>query len=114
MPLCIRVAIAAICRGWFDPPTSMTASSLQNRAVTLFCAISFFHAALALSQGTGLTGQYYDTATFTTLRTTRVDTEFDFAWGTGIPAGTTITNGDTFSVAWSGQIEPEFSELCTF
>lgn len=27
----------------------------------------------AFSQGTGLTGQYYDTATFTTLKTTRTD-----------------------------------------
>jgi autotransporter-associated beta strand protein len=68
----------------------------------------------ALAQGTGLTGQYYDTATFGTLRTTRVDAEVDFNWGTAIPAGTTVTNADTFSVAWSGQIEPEFSELYTF
>ncbi len=71
-------------------------------------------APLATAAGIGLTGQYYDTATFGTLKTTRVDAEVDFNWGTAIPAGTTITNADTFSVAWTGQIEPEFSELYTF
>lgn len=68
----------------------------------------------AFSQGTGLTGQYYDTATFGTLKTTRTDAAVNFSFGTAIPSGTTITNADTFSVAWSGQVEPEFSALYTF
>ncbi|MFM7180319.1 MAG: PA14 domain-containing protein, partial [Verrucomicrobiales bacterium] len=71
--------------------------------------------AVALAQsGTGLTGQYYDTATFTSLMSTRTDASVSFNFGTGIPAGTAITNPDTFSVAWSGQVEPEFSGLYTF
>jgi hypothetical protein len=70
---------------------------------------------LALAQsGTGLTGQYYDAATFTTLKTTRTDATVDFSFGTSIPSGTSITNADTFSIAWSGQVEPEFSGLYTF
>ncbi len=68
----------------------------------------------AFSQGTGLTGQYYDTATFGTLKTTRTDATVNFSFGTAIPSGTTITNADTFSIAWSGQVEPEFSGLYTF
>ncbi|MBK8092972.1 MAG: autotransporter-associated beta strand repeat-containing protein [Verrucomicrobiaceae bacterium] len=68
----------------------------------------------AFSQGTGLTGQYYDTATFGTLKTTRTDATVNFSFGTAIPSGTTITNADTFSIAWSGQIEPEFTGLYTF
>ena len=68
----------------------------------------------AFSQGTGLTGQYYDTAAFTTLKTTRTDVAVNFNFSSGIPAGTAITNADTFSIAWSGQIEPEFSGLYTF
>lgn len=68
----------------------------------------------AFSQGSGLTGQYYDTASFTTLKTTRTDASVNFAWGTAIPSGTALTGADTFSVAWSGQIEPEFSALYTF
>ncbi len=62
----------------------------------------------------GLTGQYFDTATFGTLKTTRTDATVNFDWGTTIPTGTAITNADTFSVAWVGQIEPEFSQLYTF
>lgn len=68
----------------------------------------------AFSQGTGLTGQYYDTDRFGTLKTTRVDASIDFSWGAAIPSGTALTSGDTFSVAWSGQVEPEFPERYTF
>ena len=68
----------------------------------------------AFSQGTGLTGQYYDTATFTTLKTTRTDAAVNFNFSNAIPSGTTITAATSYSVAWSGQIEPEFSGLYTF
>jgi PA14 domain len=65
--------------------------------------------ASAHAQTTGLTGQYYDNAGFTALTTTRVDATVNFNWDTSAPSGTAITNGDTFSVAWSGKLEPEFS-----
>jgi hypothetical protein len=68
----------------------------------------------AFSQGTGLTGQYYDTATFGTLKTTRTDATVNFSFSTAIPSGTTITAATSYSIAWSGQIEPEFSGLYTF
>jgi autotransporter-associated beta strand protein len=64
--------------------------------------------------GTGLTGKYYDNSDFTSLKTTRTDATVDFNWGSAIPSGTALTSADTFSVAWSGQIEPQFSELYTF
>lgn len=70
--------------------------------------------AVLAQSGTGLTGQYYDTASFGALKTTRTDTTVNFNWGTAIPSGTAITSADTFSVAWSGQIEPEFTALYTF
>ena len=38
----------------------------------------------------------------------------DFDWGTSIPAGTALTSGDNFSVRWTGQMEPQFPETCTF
>ena len=62
----------------------------------------------------GLTGEYFDTAAFGTLKATRTDATVNFNWAAAIPSGTAITNADTFSVAWSGQIEPEFSQLYTF
>jgi autotransporter-associated beta strand protein len=74
-------------------------------------------AAMAAAQtGTGLTGRYYDDHTFTAaaLVTTRTDASIHFDWGTAIPSGTALTSGDTFAVAWTGQIEPQFTELYTF
>jgi len=70
--------------------------------------------AARLDAANGLTGQYYDTAAFGTLKTTRTDATVNFDWGTAIPAGTALTSADTFSVAWTGQLEPEFSQLYTF
>ncbi|MCU0795797.1 MAG: PA14 domain-containing protein [Akkermansiaceae bacterium] len=70
--------------------------------------------AVLAQSGTGLTGKYYDNTDFTSLKTTRTDATLDFSWGSATPSGTALTSGDTFSVAWSGQIEPEFSELYTF
>ena len=69
--------------------------------------------AMRLHAANGLTGQYYDTATFGTLKTTRTDATVNFDWGTSTPSGTSLTSGDTFSVIWTGQLEPEFSQLYT-
>ena len=80
----------------------------------LTCLVFLISTVVAFSQGTGLTGQYYDTAAFGTLKTTRTDATINFNFGTAIPSGTAITNADTFSIAWSGQIEPEFTALYTF
>jgi hypothetical protein len=62
----------------------------------------------ASAAGTGLTGEYFDTSDFTTLRLTRLDPVVDFTWGTAAPTNT--MSADTFSVRWSGQIEPRYSE----
>ncbi len=62
----------------------------------------------------GLTGRYYDENDFTSQKTSRTDATVDFDWGTSIPAGTALTSGDNFSVRWTGQIEPQFSETYTF
>ncbi len=80
-------------------------------AIALITAL----ASVASAQtGTGLTGKYYDVSTFATLVTTRTDATVNFDWGTAIPSGTTITDADYFSVVWTGQIEPEFTEPYTF
>lgn len=60
----------------------------------------------------GLTGKYYDTATFTTLKATRIDPTVDFAWGTGAPLPG--MGADTFSVRWTGRVVPRASETVTF
>ncbi|MCX6904346.1 MAG: PA14 domain-containing protein, partial [Verrucomicrobia bacterium] len=62
--------------------------------------------------GTGLTGEYFGDTNLTTLKLTRTDGSVDFNWGNGFPVPTVGTNN--FSVRWSGQVRPEFSETYTF
>jgi len=50
----------------------------------------------------GLTGSYFDTASFTSLKVTRVDSRVAFGWGTAAPA--TGMGADTFSVRWTGKV----------
>ena len=81
----------------------------------LVVVLLFVLAISAFAQtGTGLTGKYYDDTTFATAVTTRTDASINFDFGSAIPAGTAITAPTTYGIAWSGQIEPQFSELYTF
>jgi glucose/arabinose dehydrogenase len=67
---------------------------------------------LAGGTGDGLMAAYFNTINFTGTAITRVDPTVDFAWGTGSPAA--AIDADTFSVRWTGQVEPQFSGQYTF
>ena len=56
----------------------------------------------------GLKGEYYNNKDFTDLELTRTDSKLDFNWGKGSPDP--LIDVDTFSVRWTGQIEPLYSE----
>ena len=62
--------------------------------------------------GTGLRGEYFVNRNLTTLAATRVDATVDFNWGRGSPDP--ALGPDTFSVRWSGQVVPAYSETYTF
>jgi hypothetical protein len=62
--------------------------------------------------GTGLTGAYYNNVDFTGFSVVRNDATLNFNWGAGSPHGQ--IGADTFSVRWTGQIQPRFSEAYTF
>ncbi len=62
--------------------------------------------------GTGLKGEYYDNIDFTNLKVTRIDPTVNFDFGEGPPDSS--IEPDTFSVRWTGQVQPEFSETYTF
>ncbi|HEX2748225.1 MAG TPA: N-acetylmuramoyl-L-alanine amidase [Verrucomicrobiales bacterium] len=68
--------------------------------------------AAASGSGSGLRGTFYDNSDFTALRRARIDAGINFAWGTGSPSST--MQADTFSVRWTGQVEPRYSQTCTF
>lgn len=76
----------------------------------------------ASPNGTGLFGQYFNRAntTYTSannfnpldLLLERVDPQIDFNWGSGTPDAS-LTNPEAFSVRWTGQLLPQFSETYT-
>ncbi|CAG7658647.1 hypothetical protein PAECIP111802_07110 [Paenibacillus allorhizosphaerae] len=61
--------------------------------------------------GTGLKGEYFEQTTLTDLKHTRVDSQVEFDWNHNSPAPG--VRGDEFSVRWTGQIEPLYSETYT-
>ncbi len=67
---------------------------------------------LAGGSGTGLLGSYYNNIDFTALTLSRTDATVDFNWGSGSPDPS--LGVDTFSVRWTGRVEPLFSETYTF
>jgi hypothetical protein len=58
--------------------------------------------------GTGLQGDYFDEEAFTSFKVRRTDPTVDFSWAFAAPAPG--VDPDTFSVRWSGEIAPRFSE----
>jgi hypothetical protein len=66
------------------------------------------------NNGSGLTGLYYpNTALTAPAVLTRNDGTVDFTWYAGSP-GAGITSGTTYSVMWTGQVQPVYSETYTF
>ena len=62
--------------------------------------------------GTGLNGEYYDAINFTQRKLTRTDGTVNFDWASGSPDPAIAP--ETFSVRWTGQVQPQFSETYTF
>ena len=60
----------------------------------------------------GLKGDYYNNSDFTAFVLSRVDGEVNFNWYNDSPDPS--IGADTFSVRWTGQVEPRFSETYTF
>lgn len=54
---------------------------------------------------TGLRGQYFATTSFTNLYATYTDPYINFTWG---------SEGDNFSIRWTGQVQPQHSQAYTF
>ncbi len=60
----------------------------------------------------GLTGKYYDTAAFGSLKLTRVDPVLNFSWGAAAPVAG--MGADTFSMRWTGNLLAMSAETYTF
>lgn len=62
--------------------------------------------------GNGLLGEYFDNSGFVSRFLNRIDPTVSFDWGSSAPAAG--MGVDTFSVRWTGRLEPRFSETYTF
>jgi lysophospholipase L1-like esterase/chitodextrinase len=65
-----------------------------------------------LASGTGLAGAYFARTNHTLAKFSRTDARIDLAWPGGTPHHKLGTDG--FSVRWTGQVLPKFSEYYTF
>ncbi|MDH4444994.1 MAG: PA14 domain-containing protein [Akkermansiaceae bacterium] len=91
-------------------PTKSKFLSIRKLTALLLLLLATFRAEAA----NGLTGCYFDNDDFTSQVTLRTDATVNFNWGASIPEGTALTSGEYFSVRWTGQIDPQFSETYTF
>ena len=56
--------------------------------------------------------EYFDNKDFTNLKVTRVDPQVNFNWGPGSPDPS--IGADTFSVKWTSQVLPDYTQAYTF
>jgi RHS repeat-associated protein len=61
----------------------------------------------------GLKGEYFDNPDFTNLKLTRTDATVDFAWP-ALSSPDPSIDSESFSVRWTGQVQPLYSENYTF
>ncbi len=105
--------------------TGLTASSLYNWYVVPRNAVGAatgcnsnttnFTTAFApvVGTGTGLKGDYYNTADFSgAIYQSRTDATVNFDWGTGSPY--LFIGSNTFSARWTGFVQPLYSQTYTF
>ncbi len=62
--------------------------------------------------GTGLRGDYFDNSDLTNLKLTRTDANVNFNWS--YSPDPWLIAADTFSVRWTGQVQPKYTESYTF
>ncbi len=68
--------------------------------------------AVAVGTGGGLRGLYYNNTDFSGLALSRLDGPVNFDWAAGSPSG--AVGADSYSVRWTGQVEPRYSQTYTF
>jgi len=104
---------------WVNVPSgthSVVARALDNNFATgTSTPISITVNPYPAGTGTGLNGDYYQSASagaFTTLKLTRVDPMVNFDWGTGSPDP--AVPADLFAVRWTGLVQPRLTDTYAF
>lgn len=102
---------AATAASYTTPATVLADNGAQFRCVVTGSGGSATSNAATLivnstaTTPTGLLGQYYADTNFTSLYHSQTDPYINFTWG---------SEGDNFSIRWTGQVQAAFSEAYTF
>ena len=101
---------------WSKPSVGrhlLTAKARDNRlAVTISVPVTMTIEPPPVGTGIGLKADYYDNSDFTGTEITVTNPTVDFDWGSGTPLPS--IGADTFSVRWTGLVQPRYSGLFTF
>lgn len=100
--------------GSFSLPKNSTAAlTADPNPDSLFPALNVVAAASSTTYGAmGLKAEYFNDENLTQRSIIRTDPTIDFNWGAKAP--NQAANADYFSVRWTGQISPLYSEAYTF
>ncbi|MGG6268013.1 PA14 domain-containing protein [Leptolyngbya sp. AN03gr2] len=100
--------------GSFSLPKNVTAAlSTDPNPDTLFPALNVVAASSSTTYGAmGLKAEYFNDTNLTERAIIRTDRTIDFNWGRNSP--NQAVNSDNFSVRWTGQLSPLYSEPYTF
>ena len=100
------------CPGKISPNKIFSMSCAARRIVPTLLAIIFYGLASSqsLAAANGLRGDYFNSLGFTNLVATQTNATVDFNWGAAPPIGGL---GANYSVRWSGQVVPLYSETYT-
>jgi len=90
-----------------DRVTGATAGQPRTTTVTIFDDEQ-----PSSGSGNGLSGEYFADTTLTSSLLARTDLAVDFDWAAGSPAPS--VPADNFSVRWTGEVQPLYSETYTF
>jgi len=92
---------------------SLTAKAKDNGfAATISAPIVITVNPPPVGNGTGLSADYYDNIDFTGTKLTRIDPTVSFDWGSGSPDPR--IGAETFSVRWTGLVQPRYSGVYAF
>ncbi len=84
-------------------PNNITGMQVENEDGTL---------SLAAATTQGLTGDYFDNMDFTGTKKTQIDATINKTWNNNSPV--TGIAKTTYSVRWTGQIQPQYTQKYTF
>jgi hypothetical protein len=96
-----------------SPGSITTSGTGTSTTISNLAPGTYTYTVIDANNGTGLKAEYFSNMTLSgTPALTRTDSTVNFDWGSGNP-GAPIGN-DNFSVRWSGQLQPLYSENYTF